>query len=581
MAVRTRTMAGAAGGRADADGLSADGRGQGRAWDLARLETVGAGARVARAGGVRAIRFLSLLAAAAVACGPGQVSGPGDEEGLEVDPGRVTVHRLNNTEYNNTVRDLLGTSLRPADDFPTDDQSYGFDNIADVLSVSPVQVELYHRAAVTLAADVMTSAPDRVLVCSPDPADPAPCVRTIARQFGRRAWRRPLTEEEVEEAVALFQVALDSGGDASEGVRLLVEHFLASPGFLFRFEIDPDPDAAGVRPLRDHELASRLSYFLWSSMPDDELLDVADAGRLVEPEELARQIERMMADPRADALVDNFAGQWLYLRGLAEHEPDADLFPGFDGALRAAMIAETADLFRTFLHEDRPIPEMLTAALGAIDERLAAHYGEQAASRRRGLLGHASILTVTSYPNRTSPVKRGKWVLEQLLCSEPPPPPPGVEGLDDQGPVTGSVRERMEQHRTDPVCAGCHQAMDPIGFALEHFDATGAWRETDSGYEIDATGTLPDGATFDGAVELGAVLAADPRFTRCLSEKMLIYALGRGLDERDAATVDRIHDQLVAGGGHLADLIALVATSEPFLYRRAEPTTPAAEEDSP
>jgi hypothetical protein len=526
---------------------------------------------------VRAIDWL--LPLLVCACEPGRVSVPGETGELDGEPGRVTVHRLNNTEYNNTVRDLLGTALRPADDFTPDDVSEGFDNISAVLSVSPVQVELYHRAAVALAADVMANAPERVLACQPEAADPAPCVRTIATTFGRRAWRRPLTAAEVDAAVALYQVAIDAGGDSTEAIRLLVEHFLASPFFLFRFEIDPDPLAPGARPLDDHELASRLSYFLWSSMPDDALFAAADAGRLALPDELAAQIERMMADPRADALVDNFAGQWLYLRGLAEHEPDAALFPSFDGELRAAMMAETAELFRAFLREDRPISGLLTAELDAVGERLAAHYGADAASRRRGLLGHASILTVTSYPNRTSPVKRGKWVLEQLLCSEPPPPPPGVEGLDDQGPVTGSIRDRMEQHRTDPVCAGCHTAMDPIGFALEHFDATGAWRDTDSGYPIDATGTLPDGASFDGAVELGTLLAADPRFTRCLSEKMLVYAIGRALDDADTATVDHLHDELLARGGRLSDLVALVATSAPFRYRRGEPAQPT--EDSP
>ena len=231
----------------------------------------------------RSLLFCMLLCAC-----DGHVSGPGgdDPDGPDLDPGRVTVHRLNNTEYNNTVRDLLGTSLTPADDFPADDVSEGFDNISAVLSISPVQVELYHRAAVALAADVMASAPERILVCQPDAADPAPCVRTIATELGRRAWRRPLADDEVEAAVALYQVAIDAGGDGNEAVQLLVEHFLASPFFLFRFEIDPDPLAPGARPLGDHELASRLSYFLWSSMPDDELFQLAADGKLHQTEVL-------------------------------------------------------------------------------------------------------------------------------------------------------------------------------------------------------------------------------------------------------------------------------------------------------
>jgi hypothetical protein len=521
------------------------------------------------------VRPAQLLVLALVgACDSGMVSGP---RKLDSDPGRVTVHRLNNTEYNNTVRDLLGTSLEPADDFPADDVSYGFDNIAAVLSVSPVQVELYHRAAVDLAEDVMTAAPERVLSCEPDPADPAPCVRTIAQSFGKRAWRRPLSDQEIDAALALFQVAIDAGGDPREGVQLMVEHFLASPNFIFRFEIDPEPTSNEARPLGGYELASRLSYFLWSSMPDDDLFAAADDGSLVEAEELERQVARMMEDPRSDSMVDNFAGQWLYLRGLAEHEPDVDLFPDFDAALRAAMVAETAEFFREFLRSDRPIQEMLTADFTTVDERLAAHYGIAAGEgvspggQRRGLLGHASIQTVTSYPNRTSPVRRGKWVLEELMCSAPPPPPPGVEGLEDQGDLSGSVRERMEQHRTDPACISCHEAMDPIGFALEHFDATGAWREMDGAFAIDATGTLPDGASFDGAVELAGVLGGDTRFTRCVTEKMLTYALGRGLESFDDETVDRLHGKLLDRGARLSDLIALVATSDPFLYRRGEP----------
>jgi hypothetical protein len=528
---------------------------------------------------VRSILVFSLAIGCVPACEPGKVSIP---PGPMADPGHLTAHRLNNSEYNNTVRDLLGTERRPADDFPADDVSYGFDNISAALSISPVQSELYRRAAAELADEVMSAAPERVLVCQPDPADPIPCVRDIAASFGKRAWRRPLTDSDIAQAVATFQVALDAGGGVEEGVELLVEYFLSSPRFLFRFEIDPDPTSSAARPLDDYQLASRLSYFLWSSMPDDELMSAADAGLLTGGDQLAGQIDRMLADPRAEALADNFAGQWLYLRGLAEHEPDATAFPTFDPDLRAAMIEETRAFFREFLTGDRPVQEMLSADFTFVDPRLAAHYGVTAAGEgsqrvslvgtpRRGLLGQAGILTVTSYPNRTSPVKRGKWVLEELLCEPPPPPPPGVEGLEEGGATTGSIREQMEQHRNDPVCASCHQAMDPIGFALEHFDAIGAWRDVDGEYTIDATGELPDGTTFDGGAELAAVLAADPRFTRCLSEKMLIYALGRGLEPFDDPAVDGIHQQLLARGSRLRDLVALVAQSDPFLYRRGQP----------
>lgn len=638
------------------------------------------------------------------------------------DPGRVTVHRLNNTEYNNTVRDLLGTERAPADEFPIDDYSHGFDNIADVLSMSPIQVELYHRAAhelaleamhdaivvedhlveaedvggttghvnpadtawvfnlpgrldatmalpeagtyviqvrawgrqagdelakmevsidgepiATIEVDAVFSAPkvyeiehefyagpagvsvafindfsdvaqnlnrnlivdwvslrgplgatgetpirDAILSCDPSGDDPEPCLREIITSFGKRAWRRPLSDDEVNDALALFELAVAEGGDAHDGIQLIIEDFLASPHFLFRFEIDPDPTSLEPRPLDDYELSSRLSYFLWSSMPDDELFAAADAGLLGQPDELRRQVERMLADPKADALVENFAAQWLFLRGLEDHAPDAEAFPEFDEKLRLSMIEETKRFFTEFLHDDLPVSEMLTAEFTFIDERLAAHYGmpftgssfekvSLAETERSGLLGQASILTVTSHPNRTSPVKRGQWVLEQLLCSGPPPPPPGVEGLLSEGPVTGSIREQMEQHRTDPACIACHKAMDPVGFALEHFDAIGNWRDVDGEYEIDATGVLPDGQSFDGAVELGAVLAGDPRFTRCMTEKMMTYALGRGVELNDEPVVDRIHDEFLAGGASLRELITLVATSYPFLYRRGEP----------
>jgi len=529
----------------------------------------------------------ALLAVALSACTGNILSPAGGDDGADTDqgpagdPGRVTVHRLNNSEYNNTVRDLLGTSLRPADNFPADDYSHGFDNIADALSMSPVQVELYRRAAVALAREAMLD-PGRIMPCEPDPADPAPCVRDFVTQFGKRAWRRPLSEDEIAASMAMFDTALTAGGAVDEGIRLVIEYMLSSPHFLFRFEIDPDPTSTDPRPLDGYELASRLSYFLWSSMPDDELFAAADTGALGDRDTVLEQVDRMLADPKAAAFVDNFAGQWLFLRGLSGHQPDATIFPDFDKALRRAMIEETSQFFREFLESGRPVQEMLVADWSFLDQRLAAHYGVELAGEgvqrvslagtgRSGLLGHASILTVTSQPDRTSPVKRGLWVLEQLLCAAPPPPPPGVEGLDEGDGSGGTIREQLEEHRSNPACIGCHESMDNIGFALEHFDPVGAWRDSYGEYEIDATGTLPGGATFDGAVEMAGIIADDVRFTRCLTEKVMTYALGRGLEEYDHDTVARVHDELLAGGSSLAELIALVATSDPFRFRRGEP----------
>lgn len=654
------------------------------------------------------------------------------------DVGTVTVHRLNNTEYANTVRDLLGTSLEPTRAFPADDYSHGFDNISSVLSMSPVQVELYQGAAHDLAAEAMrpalfeeqikveaedvggpegravvigqdpagsvggevtapawefflpgsitatlqvesagsyalevrswarqagpelakmdvsingervttfeidalidapkvytfehelprgpveitlgfpndyhvpeqnldrnlyidwialrgpvgangeTPGRDHILLCDPtiDAAEErAECVRKIVAHFGERAWRRPLTSDEVDAKVALVEEALLQGGSVDDGIQQMVEHFLSSPHFLFRFEIDPDPFSSEPRALSDYELASRLSYFLWSSMPDEELFELARAGELGSAVVLAEQVQRMLADSKAEALVENFAAQWLYLRGLAGHNPDAELFPDFDEALKEAMFEETSRFFREFLSSDLPVGEMLTAEFTYVNERLATHYGlpapadgferlSLAGTGRRGLLTQGSLLTVTSHPDRTSPVKRGQWVLEQLLCSAPPPPPPGVEGLDgEDGPIEGSIRERMEQHRTDPACSSCHEAMDPIGFSLEHFDGVGAWRDVDGIYEIDTTGQLPTGERFDGVTELAPILANDPRFTHCMTEKMLTYALGRGMEAHDEVAVDRIHDKLLARGASLRDLIVLIVQSDRFLYRRGE-----------
>jgi hypothetical protein len=329
----------------------------------------------------------------------------------------------------------------------------------------------------------------------------------------------------------------------------------------------------------DHELASRLSYFLWSSMPDAELFAAADAGLLQDPAELAAQARRMLASPSAEALVDNFAGQWLYIRAIQNSAPDIWYFPDFDEELREAMREEMRLFFRTFLRDDRPLSELLTSDETHVNARLAAHYGTDGefteefvlaptGADRRGLLSMAGLLTATSYPTRTSPVKRGQWVLSQLLCSEPEPPPDGVEGLPDGVDQDLPLRERMEQHRADPECATCHAVMDQIGFGLEHFDGVGAYRATEGELPIDSSGVLPGAVTFDGAVELAEVLAENPWMDICLAQQLLTYALGRGMFVEDRVAVESIATAFSADGGRLGDLVVRIVQSDSFRMRR-------------
>lgn len=668
----------------------------------------------------------ALVLSASLGC-TGGLGGPDDADPggrgapSGADPGRVTMHRLNKVEYDNTVRDLLGSPLTLSDDFPSDDSGYGFDNISDVLSISPLQLELYERAAETLAEEALrlgsaaattrveaetadgavgsadgsswnlnvsgelplrfafptngryhisvrvwgdqagadpakmalhvgtaqlgpyditatSAAPviieadatvnagdkvvsveflndyyvadpledrnlavdwvevkgpldveqqgssrDRILICDPasDDADDV-CVRDILERFAERAFRRPVTAQEIDKLMSFVALAKSNGDTVEGGIQLALRAILTSPHFLFRVEVDPEPASASAHPLSDYELASRLSYFLWSSMPDDALFAAAKQGLLQDPAQIRAQVERMLDDPRADQLVTNFAGQWLYTRNLRDHQPDAAAFPGFDEQLRASMKTETELFFREFLKGDLPVGQMLNADFTYLDDRLAAHYGLPPVGEeftrvklddkaRGGLLSQGSILTVTSFATRTSPVKRGKWVLTQLLCSEPPPPPPGVEGLKQETVPTGSTRDRLEAHRQNPACAACHNIMDPLGFGLEHYDGIGAWRDDENGFPVDATGTMPTGETFDGVAGLTAILADDTRFSTCVAEKLFTYALGRGRVKGDAPHLDHINEQFAAEGQRLRDLIAIIATSEPFRLRRGEP----------
>jgi hypothetical protein len=414
---------------------------------------------------------------------------------------------------------------------------------------------------------------------------PREAAREIITRFASRAFRRPARPEEVDRFLKLYDQADHEGERFENRVRLALYGVLVWPHFLFRIELDPTDAKPGTSyPINEYALASRLSYFLWSSMPDDELFALAAKGRL--RQNLDAQVRRMLRDPKSAAFVENFAGQWLTIRKLAYVVPDPKTFPNFDEELRAAMTRETELFFEAILREDRSILELLDADFSFVNERLAKHYGiagvagpefrrVKLPANRGGILTQASILTLTSNPTRTSPVKRGKWVLEQILNSPPPPPPPDVPELPETKQLTGSLRKVMEQHRENALCASCHRRMDPIGFAFENYDAVGAWREQDGGFAVDPSGELPDGQSFQGPAELKVILKGKKDvFTRCLTEKVLTYALGRGLEYYDRCAVDAILEALDQNDDRLSSLVVAVAKSEPFQMRTATGENP-------
>lgn len=499
-------------------------------------------------------------------------------------PGRVTIRRLNRAEYNNTVRDLLKLDLQLADDFPSDDVGEGFDNIGDVLTIPPLLMEKYLAAAQTIAKAVQQNEVARKIVLPEEAKNDSETVAVIRRnlrQFASKAWRRPVTDEEEQRVFALVQAAYESGAENDEIFVTVVSAILSHPNFLFRIERDPPPDDEdGIRALDGFELATRLSYFLWSSMPDQELFDAAADGSLTQPAVLESQAIRMLHDPKAQALVNNFAGQWLQLRDVDRLQPDPEMFAAFDDELRHAMKRETEVFFETMMREDRSVLEFLTADFTYVNARLAQHYGIDGVQGerfqkvavppgRRGVLTHAGILMLTSNPTRTSPVKRGKWVLENILAEPPPPPPPDVPELEEGTETLGSLREQMEQHRSNPACAVCHVKMDAIGFGMENFDAVGAWRERDGRFEVDASGELPGGRSFDGAADLMQILADQKKteFLRCLSRKMLVYALGRGLTTYDRCAINEIVSSLEANEYRFSKMVTSIVLSDPFRFR--------------
>jgi hypothetical protein len=701
------------------------------------------------------------------------------------DPGRVTARRLNRVEYDNSVRDLLGVDLRPADDFPQDDTGYGFDNNGDVLSLSPALMEKYvisaervaraalrgpdvpgpglvrlqstrakiepspliqqdydqtglslrnavhasHRFPVTaeyvvrvilggerpagseplevglflddrevgvqsldpegmgsfhydrqdfsgktrefhlrvtagdhhLAGTIVRmyeglptsySGPNpsrrppppppvfeppkdatpekiekrrqefekrlaekvpandvratRLEVLGPYVPERGPsaeslrkiytcghlgsghgqrCAKAILKPLARRAYRRPVTPADVDPLVNLVKGARGRGASFEDGLGLALQAVLVSPDFLFRIERGrPSDDGQPGRALTDHELGARLASFLWASLPDDTLLDLADRGLLRRPEVLEAQVRRMLRDPKASALVEAFGGQWLQFRALESVAPDRDRFPDFDQGLRMAMRRETELFFESMLREDRSLTDLLDARYTFVNERLARHYGiegvkgpdfrrvETTGTVRGGILTHASVLTVSSYATRTSPVLRGKWILDNILNEPPPDAPAGTPRLDeDKVGADAPLRKQLDAHRTNPTCAACHQKMDPLGFSLENFDGIGTWRKDDGKWPVDANGVLPDGRAFEGPEGLRAVLRGDEAaFAESVTEKMLTYALGRGPERYDRRTVKAIAGRLSASDYRFSALVLEIVRSLPFQRRRED-----------
>ena len=495
----------------------------------------------------------------------------------------AVMRRLNRVEYNNTVRDLLGTELRPADAFPVDDLGGGFPTVGSSLSLSPAYVINYEASAHALIDDLFSSETRwaQHVPCAIDTEGDA-CATSVLREFARKAWRRPVTDDEVTSLLHPLRVAEAEGFTPTDGLRHALAAVLLSPYFIFKVEVSPDQ-------LDGYELATRLSYSLWGTMPDEALLQAAAAGELLEDDGLAAQVDRMLADDRAKAFLDNFAARWLDYHDLEKHEVNADVFAEFTPELGEAMKQEANRFIYDALISDAPVSDMLTAQHTYVNEQLAAHYGitepppagvtpgefwrvDTSAANRGGLLTLGALLTYTSLTSRTSPVKRGDFVLKHLLCGEIPPPPPEVEGIPDSGAAANeTLRERMERHSSDPACSGCHKVMDPIGFGLENFDGIGRFRTHDGAKEVDATGTLPDEVHFEGALELAAILSTDERFPFCLTKHFMTYSIDRVLKGNvDEAWAQYLTQQAVAEGGSLRSIIKNVILSEAFRRRAVE-----------
>jgi hypothetical protein len=492
------------------------------------------------------------------------------------------IHRLSNTEYDNTVRDLLQTELRPGEHFIVE-TNHGFDNNADSLGMTPSQYESYFNSATVLVDDLFSDPARlaRFMTCEPVTAADTGCAEAIVERFGFHAWRRPLSDEELATFVGLYASTRELGEDHQGAVRQVMRALLASAEFLYR--IEQRGSANALEPVASYDIASRLSYFLWGTMPDERLLGLARDDELTAVDVLEQEVDRMLLAPQSRDFVASFAGQWLGLRALQSHAVLSDVYPEWDEELRVAMSEEAQRYFAEFLDNDLPFSEFLRADYNFYDARLAEHYGLPAPATpfarvsrsddaHRGFLGLGAFLTVSSYAHRTSPTLRAKRVLETFLCTTPPDPPPGIDipSLDgddaaNRAATLDNVRERLALHRTDPACATCHDMMDPIGFALEEFDAIGRHRTTYSnGDDIDASGVLPDGTSFDGLFELSDVLSNDPRFMSCAVEKLFTFALGRSPTKMDEPHLERIREEWTSNEPSLRRLIKSLVRSDPF-----------------
>ncbi len=506
--------------------------------------------------------------------------------------GRVTCRRLNRTEYRNSVRDLLGVEYNVAGDFPHDDIGYGFDNIGDVLTMSPLLLEKYVAAARKIADQAVAGKDKDKLIFIARPGGEAPAgakpktprdvAKDVLTKLAFRAFRRPPQTDEVERLLKLYDVGeKQEGGDFDKAMKLPIRGLLISPHFLFRIEAEQGAD---TYPLGAFEVASRMSYFFWSSMPDDELRDLAKSGKLLDPKALEAQARRMIEDPRSYSLAENFAPQWLQIRRLEDMRFDAGTFPGMDAQLKKDMIQEAVLFFHEIMTQDFTILALVDVNFTFLNDRLARHYGLPAPGgtgfqkvklsdpRRGGVVTMAAVLAATSDPNRTSLVKRGKWVLETILATPPPPPIPDAANLkDDPEVVKLPLRQRMEKHRSDPNCASCHKRMDPIGFALENYDATGVWRDQDQGKPIDTAAEMPDGRKVNGVLELKKMLwEKKSEFVEGFTEKMLTFALGRGVEYYDGAVVKNIADACAKNDYSMTTLMVEIVKSYPFLYRQKD-----------